>query len=194
LFKNLQKIRIVKSDRLLDGWAENDFLSRSKTIKQIGMVHHARFNESRRRGEPAETVLKHAQAAEEHYHQALALCPPTALTDLGPIHAQTATFYSQVGAVDQAREHFEKAAQCFERANNRYDSGRVRDNVALMYLRAASRESTPSRQRDLLYRAQAYAQAALRDFQHYQGRAAAEEDRAQQLLVRIAQALTKLPS
>ena len=44
--------------------------------------------------------------------------------------------------------------------------------MALMYLEAAEREATPSRQRDLLHRAQAYAQAALRDFQHYQGRAA----------------------
>jgi hypothetical protein len=49
-----------------------------------------------------------------------------------------------------------------------------------------------ARQRDLLHRAQAYAQAALRDFQHYQGRAAKEEADAQELLARIAQALEAL--
>jgi hypothetical protein len=37
-----------------------------------------------------------------------------------------------------------------------------------------------------------YAQAALCDFQHYEGRAADLEAKAQQLLARIAQALTKL--
>jgi hypothetical protein len=62
-----------------------------------------------------------------------------------------------------------------------------------MYLHAGGREATPARQRDLLPRAQAYAQAALRDFQHYQGRAAADEAKARQLLDHIAQTLTKLP-
>ncbi len=73
-------------------------------------------------------------------------------------------------------------------------AGQVRWNIAVMYLDAAERESTPARQRDLLHRAQAYAQAALRDFQHYQGRAAADEAKAEELLADIAQALTKLPS
>ena len=61
------------------------------------------------------------------------------------------------------------------------------------YLRADRRESAPTRQRDLLHRAQAYAQTALSDFNHYQGRAAADEAKATQLLAAIAQALTKLP-
>ncbi len=56
-----------------------------------------------------------------------------------------------------------------------------------MYLQAAERE--PARRRDLLRRAQAYAQASLRDFQHYQGHAADGEARAQQLIDDIAQAL-----
>ncbi|MCH7918082.1 MAG: hypothetical protein IIC50_08850, partial [Planctomycetes bacterium] len=64
----------------------------------------------------------------------------------------------------------------------------------IMHTRAADRESGPTRQRDLLHRAEAYAQAALRDFQHYQGRAAKDEAQVQQLLANIAQALTKLQS
>ena len=135
-------------------------------------------DESRQRGEPAETVLKHAQAAEQHYLQALALCPPTALTDLGPIHNQLGILYDEVGQTEQAREHYEKAAQYFEQTGNRYDAGQTRFNMALMYLQAAEREATPARQRDLLHRAQAYAQAALRDFQHYQGRAADRRSRS----------------
>ena len=58
-----------------------------------------------------------------------------------------------------------------------------------MYVNAADREPGPPRRRDLLHRAQAYAQAALRDFRHYQGRAAADEADAQQLIGAIGQAL-----
>jgi tetratricopeptide (TPR) repeat protein len=197
-FKNIPAIRNLDAaeaayQRSLDLRAPNDLLKRAASIGQIGMVHHERFNESRQRGEPAETVRKHAQAAEEHYHQALALCPSTALTDLGPIHNQLGSLYHEVGQTERAREYYEKDVQICEQTGNRYHAGTTRFNMALMYEEAAGRESTPTRQRDLLHRAEAYAQAALRDFQHYQGRAAKDEADAQQLLAAIAQALTKLP-
>jgi hypothetical protein len=51
-------------------------VGRSGCLLAIGMVHHERFNESRQRGAPEETMLKHAQAAKGYYLQALALCPP----------------------------------------------------------------------------------------------------------------------
>ncbi len=166
-----------------------DALGRSASIKQVGMVHHARFSESRRRQEPVATMRKHAQAAEQHYHRALALCPPTALPHLGPFHHQLGLLYRNVGLTEQAREHYEKAVQYFERTGNRHSAGKTRFNIAIMYLSAAERETTASRQIDLLRRAQAYAQAALRDFKHYQGRASAEETGAQRLIDHIAEAL-----
>jgi tetratricopeptide (TPR) repeat protein len=179
--------------RGLDLLDPKDALGRSRCIQQIGMVHHKRFDESRERDEPAETIVKHAQAAEQHYLQALALCPTTALTDLGTMHNQFGKLYAEVGQTEPTREHLEKAAQCFEQTDDRYNAGATRFNIALMYLQAAGREATPSRQRELLERAQAYAQAALRDFQHYQGRAAADEAKAQGLLERIHENLAKLP-
>jgi tetratricopeptide (TPR) repeat protein len=179
--------------RSLDLCDPNDTLGRSKCIKQIGVVHHERFRAAHRRGEPAETAQQHAQAAEEHYLQALALCPPTALADLGPIHNQLGTLYHEVGQTECAKEHYEKAAQYFEQIGDRYEAGQTRFNMALMYAQAAEREATPARRRDLLARAQAYAQAARRDFRHYQGRAADWEANAQQLLDAIAQALAELP-
>jgi len=69
--------------------------------------------------------------------------------------------------------------------------GRILYNIALMYLEAAEDESPPARQQNLLHRVHAYAQAALRDYQHYQGRAAADGARAQQLIAHIAQALSQ---
>lgn len=170
----------------------NDALGQSSTIQQIGMVYQERFNEALKRGEPAETMLKHIHAAEQQYNDALALCPPTALTALGPMHAQTATLFAAVGYNDQARDHFEKAAQYFERTDDHHGAGKVRGDIALMYAHAAGRESSSSRQRELLERARAYAQAAARDFLHYPDRAGADEANVQRLLAAIAQALAKL--
>jgi len=172
----------------------DDALERSKCIKQIGMVHYARFRESRQRGEPAETALKHAQAAEEHYLQALALCPPTAITTISPIHNNLGLLYNNVGQTEHAREHYEKDVQICEQTGDRYGAGQTRFNMAVMYLQAAGREAAPPhvRQRDLLRRAQAYALAALRDYQHYQGRAADKEANAQRLLEEIQEELGKM--
>jgi len=179
--------------RSLNGWAESDFLNRSKTINQIGMVHHERFTKSHQRGESAQTTLRHAQAAVKHYQQAQTLCPPNALADLGPMHHELGTLYAEVGRTESASEHFEKDVKICEQTGDRYGAGQTRFNIAVMYAGASEREPTPSRQRDLLHRAQAYAQAALRDFQHYQGRAADREADTQQLLAVIAEELAKLP-
>ena len=65
--------------------------------------------------------------------------------------------------------------------------------MALMYAQASEREKRASQQHANLHRARAYAEAALRDFQHYQGRAADEEAKTQGLLDHISQGLAKLP-
>ena len=179
--------------RSLDLRDPNDVLGRSKCIKQIGMVHHERFRDARQRNEPVETLLRHAQAAQKQYLEVLRLYPKDALTDLAPLHNQLGNLYSDVGQLDNAREHFEQAAQYFEKAGNRLHAGQTRFNMALMYVRAAGSENQLSQQRASVLRAQAYAGAALRDYQHYQGRAAKDEAKAQGLLDRIDQALAKLP-
>ena len=171
----------------------SDPLGRARCLFSIGDVHYTRFNESRKRGEPAEAMLKHAQRAEQQFLKALALCPHTALPDLGLMHKHLGNLYHALGQIEPARKHYEEAAQHLDKTGNHYYAGGVRSNIAVMYLDAAGREAALSRQRDFLHRAQAYAQAALRDLQQYQGRAAADEVKAQQLLADIAQALTKLP-
>ncbi len=179
--------------RSLDLRNPNDALGRSKCIKQIGMVHHGRFREARQRKKPVETLLRHAQSAEARYLEGLRLCPKGAVADLAPTHNQLGCLYAQVGQLEQAREHFEQAAQYFEKAGDRFQAGHTRVNMALMYGRAAEGEDQPSQQRASLLRARAYAEAALRDYQHYQGRAAEKEASAQSLLDQINQALAKLP-
>ncbi len=198
VYKDLSDIRDLDAaetayQRSLDGWGENDFLNRSKTIQQIGMVYHERFNEARQQCEPPETLLRHIRAAEVHYKQALALLPPSALADIGPAHGQLGNFYDDVSQTEQARDHYERAAQTFEQTGDRHGAGQTRGNMGNMYAQASGREESRERQRDLLLRAQAYAEAALRDFQHYQGRAAADEAKAQQLIDDIHQTLAQLP-
>jgi len=179
--------------RSLAGWADIDYLNRGRVLAQVGVVYHERFKEARWRGKSTETTLKYAKAARGYYQQALDLCPPTALTDLGSMHGQLGNLYEDANQTECAREHYETAAWYFEQTGDRYKAGQTRHNMGVMYLNAAERETVVPRQRDLLHRAQAYAQAALRDFQHYQGRVAKDEAKAQQLLADIAQALAKLP-
>lgn len=170
----------------------NDASGRAATTMQIGLVDYERFKEAHQRGEPNQVILKHAQAAEERYLQALALCPPSAIAILSPIYNQLGNLYEAVGQTERAREHYEKDVQICEQTDDRYGAGRTRFNMALMYRNAYRREATLARQRDLLLRARAYAQAALRDFQHYQGRAADQEARTQRLLEAIDEDLAKL--
>ncbi len=179
--------------RSLDLRNPTDALGRSKCIKQIGMVHYERFIEARKLKEPVETLLHHAQAAEANYLEGLRLCPNDALTDLAPMHNTIAALYSDVGQFDEAREHFEQAAQYYEKVGNHFYAGQTRFNMALMYARASEREVQPSQQRAFLLRARAYAEAALRDFRQYQGRAAADEAETQDLLDSIDQDLAGLP-
>ncbi|HJQ68509.1 MAG TPA: CHAT domain-containing protein [Blastocatellia bacterium] len=179
--------------RSLDLRAPNDALGRARCINQIGRVHHERFLEARRRKEPTETLLRHAQAAEERYLDALRLCPKDALTDLAPKHNSLGNLYSEFGQLDKAREHYEQDAYYEEKSGNHFGAGQTRYNMALMYAKTAARDGLPSQRRAGLLRARAYAEAALRDFQHYQGRAAREEALAQGLIDRINQLLAELP-
>ncbi len=187
-YKDLPAIRNLDTaeaayQRSLELHDPNDALERAKCIQQIGIVLHERFNEARQRGDATDHSFQHAQAAEQHYQQALTLCPPTAIADLAPMYRQVGNFYSDVGMFDDAQSYYEKDVQIREQTGDRYGAGQTRYNLALMYLNAAERE--PARRHDLLRRALAYARASLVDFQHYQGRAAADEAKAQQLIDNI---------
>ncbi len=167
----------------------NDALGRTKCIASIGMVQRIRFRAAVQGNEPIEAALIHARAAEKHYFDALQLCPPDALTELGPIHTHLGNLYCELDQLESAREHFEKSTQYNEMTGDRFGAGLTRFNMAIMYLGAAESGEQAS-QRSHLERARAYAEAALRDYQHYQGRATEEEAKTQQLLETINDALT----
>ena len=197
-YKDLEAIRDLDAaeaayQRSLDLKVVSDTLGRSKCIKQIGMVHHERFRDALKGKGSEETLRRHISATEQHYLQALEVCPEDALTDVAPIHNQLGNLYAEVRQLENARKHFEQAAKLKERIGNHLSAGLTRFNIALMYLQRAHDEDQLSQQRASLLRAQAYAEAALRDYQHYQGRAADKEELTQGLLDQINQALVKLP-
>ena len=176
----------------LDLRPANDAQGRAGCIFQIGMVQHERFIEALTLDEPEEVLLKHVQAAQARYLEALQLCPANAITQLGPLHNQLGCLYFGVGQTEPAREHFEQYLQICEQTGDHYHAGTTRYNMGQMYKQSANRQDSPARRRDLLYRAKAYAEAALRDFQTYQDRAAADEAKAQHLIAAIEQALAAL--
>ncbi|HEY1048323.1 MAG TPA: CHAT domain-containing protein, partial [Prosthecobacter sp.] len=196
-YKDLPSLRDLDAataayQRALELYAPGDALGRSGCLHQIAMVHHERFREAREAEEAMEILLKHANAALYGYQAALQLCPPNALTERGSMYHQLGNLHSDVGWWDDAREQYAQAIQCREATGNRHSVGQARHGMAVMYLKASRHQLQPGARQDFLLRAQAYAQAALRDFQHYQGRAAADEARAQRLLDIIALTLQEL--
>jgi tetratricopeptide (TPR) repeat protein len=198
-FKNIPSLRDLDAAetafrRSLDLRNEKDSLGRCKCILQIGSVHYQRFQDALNRNEPNENLLNHAKEAKKLYQQALRLCPDDTPGDLlGPIHNQLGNLYSHFGQTASASEHYEQAMHCYEQTGDRHGAGQTRQNLAVMYWRAAEHE-VPDRRRELLHRAHAYAEAALRDYGYYQGRAADREIQARQLMAAIEDALANQPS
>jgi tetratricopeptide (TPR) repeat protein len=152
-------------------------------------VHHFRFRKARQLGEPEDTQLGHFQKASAHYLKALERCPASAITELGPIHNQLGNLYIEIGQAEHAREHYERRIQLAEQTDDYFRAGRARINLSSLYILISKREENSVRQHELLHRARAYAEAALDNFNHYQGRAADDEAKAQQLIEQIEQAL-----
>jgi tetratricopeptide (TPR) repeat protein len=139
----------------------NDAEGRASCINLVGQVHYDRFNDSRLSSEPAETVLKHFQAAEKNYLEAIALCPETAFRQLEDIHNHLADLYQDLGEIDLAGMHYERVAQLKEQYSGRYGAASTRCHLGNMYAGAARDEAVPARRRELLIRARTNAAAAL---------------------------------
>jgi tetratricopeptide (TPR) repeat protein len=174
------------------GGSKADALRLAESLHTMGMVHHKQLLEAIKRCESPESIERHVQSTERDYKQALAACPSRSLTEVGMIHNQLGALYDDIGRSESAREHYVEAIGYFEQSGRRHYAGKTRLNLALGYTEASEREDAPTRRRDLLARAQAYAEAAQRDLQPYNGRAAAEEGKARQLLTRITRALEAL--
>ncbi len=110
------------------------------------------------------------------YQQALELLPEHAAGDLATAHNALGDIYGAAGETDRALGHYRESIQQEERRGNRYGVGRARYNAASTLLGAGRRGD-----------ALRYARAALDDHQAAGPDAAAEADRARQLVDYIEQ-------
>jgi tetratricopeptide (TPR) repeat protein len=140
-------------------------------------VNYERFRKARAVGVAEADRLAHLNAALRYCQQALALLPANAVNDLAVAHNQLGLIYHDAGQMARALEHWQQAIHYFETANDFYNAGTTRRNVAIMlYLQ------------NRLADARAYAEAALRNFQVYGPRAAADIEKTQRLLQDIKNA------
>lgn len=168
----------------------NDNWGRSKCIRQLGVVHVRRLKDAQMRNEPEEVWRRHAEAAEASYLEALRLCPADGVEDVSLVHNNLGNLYLTIGNPTRARDHYELKAQLDERAGNRHGAGQARFNLALVYGEMAE---TIEHSRQLhLERARLYAEAALRDFASYGGRAAQDESDTRHLIERFDKQLSSL--
>jgi len=155
-----------------------DHLGRAKTLGQLGLVARERFKEVREANKPEEELLRHLNAAAGFYHQALDLLPPNAVDDLAVTHGQLGNIYQDAGDLNRALPHYREAIRYDEAGSNMYEAGKHRFNVALALRDAGS-----------LADAREYAHAALRNFQTYGDRAAAEIQWTQEFIAKVEQAM-----
>jgi tetratricopeptide (TPR) repeat protein len=170
----------------------NDRIGQSRSLAGIGNSNAKAFGYALMHNMPHDEILGYAQKAMDIMFDALALCPAEAVTDRARIHVNLGIMCSRTDNLDEARNQLEQAIQNFEDAGNRFDAGRARMQMASMNLTISDNQSLPNEQYTYLQRAQAYVQAAMRDFQHYQGRVTNEEVSAQHLLERIARRLAEI--
>jgi len=164
--------------RSLELRAERDRLGRGKCHNQLGAVARERFLEARAANRPEEELLRHLNAAVGFYQQALKLLPPNAVDDLAVAHNQLGNIHDDTGDLDRALPHYRESIRYEEMQGNLYGAAQTRFNVALA-LRDAGR----------LTDAREYAAAALRNYQTYGDRAAAEMQQMQGLIDWIERAM-----
>ena len=159
---------------------EHDRLGRSKCLGQLGAVARERFKDARAADRPEKELLRLLNDAAGLYRQALELLPDTAVLDLAVAHGQLGNTYGDAGDLDRALPHYRASIQYEERQGNVYAAGQTRFNVACDLANAGR-----------LVDAREYALAALRNFESYGNRAAAEIARTQRLLAQIEEAIKK---
>jgi tetratricopeptide (TPR) repeat protein len=160
----------------LDLRDEGDRLGRAQCVAQLGHVRWERFREARAAGRPQAELLAHLNAARDAYQQALDLTPGDAVGELAVIQNQLGMIYADGSQFEVALRHYQEAIRYEEVRGNRYGAAQTRGNVA-----AALAD------RGRLGDGLLWAEAALRDFQSYGARAAAEIAQIQQLIAEIGQ-------
>ena len=164
--------------RSLEMHDERDRLGRGRCLGQLGFVAKERFQEAREAKRPEEELLRHLNEAVRSYQQALEHFPADAVADLAVTHNQLGNVYFSAGDPDRAVAHYREAIRYRETQGNVYSASLTRRNVALALAQAG-------RPHDALE----YARAALRGFESFEERAAADAQKTRQVIERIEKEL-----
>jgi hypothetical protein len=162
----------------LDRRDEKDYLGRSNSINELGLLHYERFKEAQASNRHTAELLAHLNASASAYQEALDLTPADAVGQLAVTHHQLGLVYSRGNKVDTAVRHWQESIRLEERQGNRYGAAQTRNIVAITLAENGRLEE-----------ALLWAQAALRDLESYGERVADQRAQAQRLITVIEQAL-----
>ena len=161
----------------LDLLSPGDDSGRGKSLGQLGTLFLARFEDARAEGRPQDQCLHFLNGAAQNYQQSLELFPSTAIVELGTTHTQLGYILGEAGETDRALQHYRHAIRYREQAGDILGAGQARFYVAFALLRAQRLDD-----------ARAYAEAALANSREFGDRAAAEIQKAEQLIAAIDEA------
>ena len=156
----------------------NNSLRQGRCWGSLGHIARERFKEAHAAQKPPEYLLRHLNDALQSYWMALKLFPQDDVDDLATTHNSIGVIYQYAGDIDQALAHYREAIRYCEIMGHLHSAGMCRSNVARTLARA-------SRLSDALD----YAQAALRDYETFGDRAAAEIQETKELISDIQQDL-----
>ncbi|MFI5269856.1 MAG: tetratricopeptide repeat protein [Chloroflexota bacterium] len=163
-------------ERSLGLRAESDRLGRATSLGSIGSIALRRFDDANTAGETEPVLLKHLNAAERRYQQALELFGADDHENRAITEHQLGNIYNRVGDSRQALRHYQQAIKHDEARGAIYEAGRARYNVALVLADDGQYGNS------LLY-----ARAALGNLQQVGPGAAAEADRVRWLIAELEQ-------
>jgi tetratricopeptide (TPR) repeat protein len=142
--------------RSLDLREQSDGIGRGGSLRNLGMIAHARFKEALAAQRPSAELLSHLQEALDYLQRGLKEIPGSAIHERAVAHNGLGVVYMDAGDFDRALTHYSQAIKFSEDAGRTYEAGIIRHNVAVSLARAG-------RFGDAL----AYAEAALKDFQSF---------------------------
>lgn len=157
-----------------------DAQGRARCIMELGRVSHRRFQEAQEARQPEAELIIHLNVALQFYFQALDLLPTNAVDDLADVQYKIGGIYAEAGDLDRALPHYRDAIRFCEVAGAIYNAAITRRSVAITLANAGR-----------FVDARDYANAALRNFQTFGDRAAAEIQKTQELIADIERALKK---
>lgn len=157
--------------RSLELYDKRDRRGRALSLGQLGSVARLRYYDAKEAGEPEAVRLSHLDAAARLYHEALDMLPENAINDLAVMHNQLGNTYGNLADFDRALRHWREAIRYKEMSGDEYEAAMIRHNVGMSFMLAGRGAE-----------ALEYARAALRNFETFGDRAAANIKKAQELI------------